>query len=125
MEKAVGMGQWTQAEQFLTPDFYYRVGARTATRGIPAFRAYMEVQFSVVDWLGHTTHLEALTSSPENGDTVIIEVTSHFRRKSDQVEFDLPCTDIYRFDGDRVCDWRVYSDIQVLGLPNEEENADE
>ena len=115
METTIGQGHWDKAGQYLASDLYYRVGARPPTRGIPAFRSYMELQFSVVDWLGHTTHLEAFC---DHENAVVVEVTSRFRRKSNGTEFDLPCADIYRFDqDDRICDWRVFSDIQLLGLP--------
>ena len=121
METTVGQGRWGQAGDFLASNLSYRVGARPPTYGVDAFRQYMELQFSVVDWIGHTTHLEALS---QDQDAVIIEVTSHFRRKVDGVDFDLPCCDIYRFDGDdKICDWRVYSDIQLLGLPDVEESG--
>ena len=115
MEKTVGQGNWSKAEEYLSPQLKYRVGARPILTGVPAFRQYMELQASVVDWIGHTTHLEAM-----EGDAVVIEVTSHFKRRSDQHEFDLPCCDIYRFDKEeRIYDWKVFADIQLLGLLND------
>ena len=45
---------------------------------------------------------------------VIVEVDSHFMRLADQASITLPCTDIYRMNGLRIEDWRVYADISIF-----------
>ncbi|MEO0998118.1 MAG: hypothetical protein AAFX58_11435 [Pseudomonadota bacterium] len=48
------------------------------------------------------------------GNTVVIEVDSHFTRLADSAKLVVPCTDIYTFAGERIADWRVYADTSVF-----------
>lgn len=113
MEHLLGAGDWAAGAEFFTPDVTYRVGARSPVTGIDGIRAYMEGQAAQVHWTGHTLCWQA---EDDATDTAVIEVISHFKRVADGAVIDLPCTDIYRFDGARIRDWRVYADIAVLGL---------
>lgn len=113
MEHLLGAGDWETAAQFFTPDVSYRVGARPPVTGLEGIRAYMEEQSAHIRWTGHTLCWQ---TEDDTTDTAIIEVISHFQRVADGTAIDLPCTDIYRFDGDRIRDWRVYADIAVLGI---------
>ncbi|MBM7069560.1 nuclear transport factor 2 family protein [Actibacterium sp. 188UL27-1] len=113
MEHLLGAGDWETGAQFFTPDVRYRVGAREPVAGIDGIRRYMESQAARIRWTGHTLCWQAEDDATQ---TAVIEVISHFQRVADDAPIDLPCTDIYRFDGDRICDWRVYADIAILGV---------
>lgn len=110
LEALVGAGNWGRAAALLSPEaeggFTYRCAALAARSGVDGLRAHMEEQGRLVRWEGHDVHLEI-----DRGDLVIIEVTSRFLRLADGAALRVPCTDIWRFRGDRVADWRVYADI--------------
>ncbi|MEM7734870.1 MAG: nuclear transport factor 2 family protein [Deinococcota bacterium] len=105
MEKLVGTKAWSQAEAFFTENVAYRVGARQPVYGLAGIRDYMTWQDQYVRWEGHSPRLML-----EHDNTVIIEVDSHFKRLQDNTAIIVPCTDIYRFEGDKIKDWRVYAD---------------
>ncbi|MEO1100700.1 MAG: nuclear transport factor 2 family protein [Pseudomonadota bacterium] len=109
MERQLGEGNWDAAGEHFTPDVQYHVGAQPPRHGIDGIRNYMARQVQLVRWDGHTPRLML-----ETGDTVIIEVDSHFFRHADETAFILPCTDIYRFDGERIANWRVYADLSAF-----------
>ncbi|MEJ6394045.1 nuclear transport factor 2 family protein [Gymnodinialimonas sp. 2305UL16-5] len=111
MEQAVGSGDWDAARPFLHPQIRYTVGGRPTVTGIAALRDYMEHQLTQVRWVGHEVRMVV-----ETEDTAIIEVVSLFERRSDGAPLRLPCTDIYRFEDDLIADWRVYADLQVIGV---------
>lgn len=112
MERAVGLGHWIEGQKFFTADVAYQVGRRGQYRGIEGIREYMEWQRRFVEWRGHEPRMMIT-----HGDTVIIEIVSFFHRLSDAVDLAIPCTDIYRFDGDRICDWGVYADTATFFAP--------
>ncbi len=118
MERAVGLGQWADGAEFFTTEAMYHVGRRGLYRGIEGIRTYMEWQRRFVEWRGHDPKMMITY-----GDTVIIEVVSLFHRLSDAVDLSIPCTDIYRFDGDRIRDWGVYADTSTFFGPKEAEQS--
>ena len=105
MERHVGLGDWNSAAPFFTENVHYQVAGRGTFSGFDGLRRYMNWQRKLVTWTGHTPQMMI-----EHEGVVIIEVISHFRRLQDGAELAIPCTDIYRFEGDRICDWRVYAD---------------
>ncbi|SLN71381.1 SnoaL-like domain protein [Roseivivax jejudonensis] len=105
MERHVGTGDWGAAADFFTDDAAYHVSGRGSFEGIAGIRRYMEWQRRLVEWTGHAPEMMI-----ERDGIVIIEVMSNFRRLSDGADIVIPCTDIYRFDGERIRDWRVYTD---------------
>ncbi len=109
MEASVGTGNWQAAAGFFTPDVTYRVGHRPPFVGLEGIQEYMSWQNSLVSWDGHD-----LRRKFSRGNTAFFEVDSHFTRHRDGKKIVLPCTDIYTFDGDRIADWRVYSDTSLF-----------
>lgn len=112
MERLIGEGDWPRAGAHFTTDARYQVGALEPYYGIRGIREYMEGQMRIARWEGHTPRLML-----EIDDTVIIEVDSHFHRLSDTKKVTLPCTDIYRFEGMQIADWRVYADLTAFSAP--------
>ena len=112
MEELVGRGNWSAAADYFTPDMFYKVGAREPVYGVEGVRAYMNWQNALVKWQGHTIRLRRCYD-----DVVVIEADSHFMRQSDREAITIPCTDIYRMDGLRIREWRVYADISSFSNP--------
>ncbi|MCG8384746.1 MAG: nuclear transport factor 2 family protein [Cytophagales bacterium] len=109
MEEDVGRSKWDQLNGYFSDDFRYTVANLNTKNGIVGLKEYMQWQNSRVQWKGHEVHLIA-----EKGDALIVEVTSFFFRIADGHDFSMPCTDIYRFRGDKIYDWRVYADISAF-----------
>jgi ketosteroid isomerase-like protein len=105
MEACVGAGDWRGAARYFTADVSYRVGTRTAVRGVDGIRDYMEWQTARVRWDGHDVMMKF-----SRAETAVFEVASHFTRLSDGAQLIVPCTDIYRFRDGLIHDWRVYAD---------------
>ncbi|WP_208347409.1 nuclear transport factor 2 family protein [Pseudaestuariivita rosea] len=109
MEAAVGQGNWDAADEFFTPDVLYRVGHRPPFFGLSGIKDYMTWQNALVRWDGHDLRMKF-----SRGQTAVFEVDSHFTRLKDGAKIVIPCTDIYNFEGDRIADWRVYSDTSLF-----------
>ncbi len=106
MERALVAGDAEAALSYLHADVTYSVGAQEPRRGVAAIIDYARAQARLVRWTGHT-----LRGCWRSDDVLIVEVTSHFTRVAGGKKIDLPCTDIYRFRGGRIADWRVYADM--------------
>ncbi len=106
MEYLVGKQDWAAAADYFTDDVMYKVSAREPVFGLAGIREYMQWQNQLVHWQGHTVRLKV-----NPNDIVIIEVDSHFLRLKDQAAITVPCTDIYRMEGLKIAEWRVYADI--------------
>lgn len=110
MERLLGAGDWDSASAHFTDTVTYKVGAQPVRTGIEGIKSYMNEQSRFARWTGHDPKLML-----ETDETVIIEVDSHFFLLANQQDITLPCTDIYRFDGMKITDWRVYADLSVFG----------
>ncbi len=106
MENDVGLGKWDELDIYFTDDFKYRVANTSERHGVKGLRAYMLWQNTLVQWKGHDIHLIT-----EQENALVVEVTSFFHRLADEKDISIPCTDIYRFRGTQIYDWRVYADI--------------
>ncbi|MEM8967307.1 MAG: nuclear transport factor 2 family protein [Bacteroidota bacterium] len=113
MEQLVGQGDWAAAANYFTPQALYKVADREPVYGITGIEQYMSWQNSLVQWKGHDMKLVV---SQDN--TLVVEVDSFFFRLKDQTNIVVPCTDIYRFEGNKIGDWRVYANISAFGLPS-------
>ncbi|TRX62588.1 nuclear transport factor 2 family protein [Fulvivirga sp. M361] len=106
MEEDVGMKKWDQLAVYFTDDFKYKVANKPVAHGVEGLKQYMLWQNALVLWKGHEIHLVA-----EQDHVLVVEVTSFFQRLADEKVISIPCTDIYRFRGKKIYDWRVYADI--------------
>jgi ketosteroid isomerase-like protein len=106
MERAVASGDRAAVSRHLAEDVAYTVGARPAVHGIDAVMAAIAEQGRRVRWDGHR-----LRGVWTGDGTLVVEVESHFTRVADGRAIPLPCTDIYRFEGGRIRDWRVFADM--------------
>ncbi|WKN40768.1 nuclear transport factor 2 family protein [Tunicatimonas pelagia] len=113
MERLVGQSDWVAAANYFTPQALYKVADREPVYGIEDIEHYMVWQNSLVQWKGHDMKLVV---SQDNA--LVVEVDSFFFRLKDQANIVVPCTDIYRFEGSKINDWRVYANISAFGLPS-------
>lgn len=102
------------ALSYYTDDAYYRYGSFPPVKGRDAIRAST-----------YSSHLDFIAKMSFNilqvwelGDTVIAEMELPHELKDGRTLI-LPCTDIVRFEGDKVKDFRVFIDPSPLFAPAE------
>ena len=112
MEELVGQEQWSDAADHFTDDVLYQVSDADPVFGIDGIRTYMAWQRTKVEWRGHDVKSKIAVD-----DLVVIEVDSLFHRLADGADIVVPCTDVYRMDGERIADWRVYANTSLFSAP--------
>ncbi|MEM9714434.1 MAG: hypothetical protein AAGA17_19585 [Actinomycetota bacterium] len=112
MEERLGTQAWDDAAPFFTDDVRYQVGTRPPVFGLGGIQSSMQWQSGLVEWRGHDVRAKVNLD-----DVVIIEVDSKFLRHADGHDIVIPCTDVYRMQGLRIADWRVYADISAFHGP--------
>ncbi len=112
MEQAVMTNDKARVARYLTETVAYTVGARPTLNGIDAVLAAVAEQGTIARWDGHT-----FVKGWIRDDALVVEVVSHFTRQSDERRISFPCADIYRFQGGRIADWRVYADMSPFHAP--------
>ncbi|WP_244887744.1 nuclear transport factor 2 family protein [Anabaena cylindrica] len=111
MYEALHAENWEEFKTFFTPDLLYKVGANEPVIGPDACCNLLQHIYKV---LKLTTHNSRGTWVVDN--TVILEMDANYVNKMDKRFVQVPCTDIYRFDGDRIYEWRVYPDPSQLNI---------
>ena len=110
MVEALTIEDWESFYPYFTYDVYYKVGANEPVYGPHAAAQFLSSFYTIVKPTQHT-----LRGAWQVGDdTVIIEMDAHYRRLSDGKEITVPCTDVYRFKGDLIKEWRVYPDTSKV-----------
>lgn len=105
MESAAFSGNWDKFKSYLADDVYYKVGNTAEVRGPQAIVDYMTKLLST----GLAINDLQTRSAWETEDVVIIEFNMGGLRMRDKKQVAYPCIDIYRFDGGKIRDWRVYA----------------
>lgn len=105
MESAAFSGNWDKFKSYLADDVYYKVGNTAEGRGPQAIVDYMTKLLST----GLAINDLQTRSAWETEDVVIIEFNMGGLRMRDKKQVAYPCIDIYRFDGGKIRDWRVYA----------------
>jgi alkylhydroperoxidase/carboxymuconolactone decarboxylase family protein YurZ/catechol 2,3-dioxygenase-like lactoylglutathione lyase family enzyme/ketosteroid isomerase-like protein len=111
MYEALHAENWDEFMTFFTPNLLYKVGANDPVIGPEACRDFL---INIYKYLKLTTHNARGTWAIDN--TVILEMDANYVNKVDKRFVQVPCTDIYRFEGDRIYEWRVYPDPSQLNL---------
>jgi alkylhydroperoxidase/carboxymuconolactone decarboxylase family protein YurZ/catechol 2,3-dioxygenase-like lactoylglutathione lyase family enzyme/ketosteroid isomerase-like protein len=112
MVEALTVEDWESFYPYFTYDVYYKVGANEPVYGPHAAAQYLSSFYQIVKPTQH----QVRGAWQMGDDTVIIEMDAHYRRISDGVEITVPCTDVYRFKGDLIREWRVYPDTSKVNL---------
>jgi alkylhydroperoxidase/carboxymuconolactone decarboxylase family protein YurZ/limonene-1,2-epoxide hydrolase/catechol 2,3-dioxygenase-like lactoylglutathione lyase family enzyme len=111
MYEALHAENWEEFKTFFTPDLLYKVGANEPVIGPDACVGFLQYIYKT---LKLTTHNARGTWAV--GNTVILEMDANYVNKVDKKFVQVPCTDIYRFEGDRIYEWRVYPDPSQLNI---------
>src|ERR1043166_744801 len=105
MESAAFTGNWDKFKSYLADDVYYRVGNTAEVRGPQAVVDYLTKSFFPRLAISDLQTRAAW----QDGNTVILELNMVGRRLKDNKDLSYPCIDLFRFDGDKIRDWRVYA----------------
>jgi len=105
MEAAAFTGDWETFKSYQTHDIYYKVGNTAEMRGPQAIVAYMVKLLSTELAINDLQ----IRTAWETEDTVVLELNMKGLRFADNKNVAYPCVDVYRFTGDKISDWRVYS----------------
>ncbi len=103
MQRAAFAKEWTLFKTYFADPIYYRVGNVTERTGPEGVATYLEELPSI----GLTLTSMDVRGSWETDTAVVAEYTMGGTRRDGQTVV-YPCVDIYRFEGDKLIDWRVY-----------------
>jgi ketosteroid isomerase-like protein len=105
MEAAAFAGDWQLFKSFLAEDAYYRVGNTAEARGRQAIVDYLKRMLANDLAISDLQIRQAWETENE----VILELNMQGLRIRDRRNVAYPCVDVYRFEGDKIRDWRVYA----------------
>jgi len=106
METAAAEQNWEKFQSFFTKDVFFQVGLSEGTIGTQEIVDYVKWMFSIVE----PDPPFEFRGTWEMGDTAIIEMDATYIRRIDGKPITFPCVDAFRFDGDKIQEWRVYPD---------------
>jgi limonene-1,2-epoxide hydrolase len=109
MLEELGAENWERLQDYFTSDMLLKVGAAPARFGPRAATDYLRTFYRDLK-----PHDRTIRGSWQNGTTVIIELDAHYRRLRDGRIVTVPCTEVYRFVGNQICEWRMYPDGSEL-----------
>jgi ketosteroid isomerase-like protein len=112
METAGGAGNWDYFKTFFVEDVYFKVGASQEKRGVQAIRDYLTWLFEIAE----PNMPFEFRGTWDLGDVVIIEMDAKYIRRTDGKPVSFPCTDILRFEDNKIREWRVYPDQSELWM---------
>jgi ketosteroid isomerase-like protein len=105
MEAAAFAGDWELFKSFFAEGAYYRVGNTAEVRGRQAIVDYLMRMLANDLAISDLQIREAWETENE----VILELNMKGLRMRDNRNVSYPCVDVYRFEGDKIRDWRVYA----------------
>ncbi|BBD70580.1 ethyl tert-butyl ether degradation EthD [Nostoc commune NIES-4072] len=111
MYAALHAENWDEFMTFFTPNLLYKIGANDPVIGPEACRDLLSHIYKTLKLTTHNTR-----GMWEIGNTIILEMDANYIHKVDKRFVQVPCTDIYRFDGDKIYEWRVYPDASQTGV---------
>ncbi|OUL18130.1 hypothetical protein BV378_37395 [Nostoc sp. RF31YmG] len=111
MYEALHAENWEEFVTFFTPDLLYKIGANDPVIGPEACRDLLTHIYKTLKLTTHNTR-----GIWEIGNTIILEMDANYIHKLDKRFVQVPCVDIYRFNGDKIYEWRVYPDASQTGI---------
>ncbi|AFZ47738.1 protein of unknown function DUF1486 [Cyanobacterium stanieri PCC 7202] len=111
MYAALHAGNWEEFKTFFTPDVLYKIGANEPVIGPDNIAGLLQHIYQTLKLTTHNTR-----GMWEVDNTIILEMDANYVNKKTQKFVQVPCTDIYRFDGDKIFEWRVYPDASQTGV---------
>ncbi|BAZ32408.1 hypothetical protein NIES4074_49130 [Cylindrospermum sp. NIES-4074] len=100
---------WEAFYPYFTEDLFYKVGANDPLHGPKGAAGFLSDFYKIIKPTKHD-----IRGTWQIGNTVIIEMDANYKRVSDGKKITVPCTDIYRFQGDLIKEWRVYPDMSPV-----------
>jgi ketosteroid isomerase-like protein len=111
MYEALHAENWEEFKTFFTDDVLYKIGANDPVIGPDAIAGLLQ---HIYKTLKLTTHNQR--GFWEVGNTIILEMDANYVNKQNKTFVQVPCTDIYRFNGEKIFEWRVYPDASKTGV---------
>jgi len=103
MQAAAFAKDWKAFQSYCADDIYYRVGNVEEVTGPEAVAAYLKDLPS----LGFTITRMDVRGAWETDAVAVAEYTMQGLRHDSGNTVEYPCVDIYRFEGEKISDWRV------------------
>lgn len=98
---------WDKLPDYLTDDLYYQVGSSPAKHGSKAVGEFFQDVFATfARFTGH----QARKVWEEDG-IITIEMDAFYDLVPSGEKITVACCDVYRFEGNKVKEWRVYADM--------------
>jgi hypothetical protein len=104
-ESAALSGNWEEFKKYFAPDVSYRVGNTVELKGPQAIADWLIMMLSTQLAIND---LQVRTAW-ETPDAAILELNMKGLRMLDDQNVAYPCIDVYRFNGDKIQDWKVYA----------------
>jgi limonene-1,2-epoxide hydrolase len=111
MYEALHAENWDEFMTFFTPSLLYKIGANEPVIGPEACRDLLTHIYKTLKLTTHNTR-----GMWEIGNTIVLEMDANYVHKEEKRFVQVPCVDIYRFEGDKIYEWRVYPDASKTGV---------
>lgn len=111
MYEALHAENWEEFMTFFTPNLLYKIGANDPVIGPEACRDLLTHIYKTLKLTTHNTR-----GMWEIGNTIVLEMDANYVHKEEKRFVQVPCVDIYRFEGDKIYEWRVYPDASKTGV---------
>lgn len=111
MYEALHAENWDEFMTFFTPNLLYKIGANDPVIGPEACRDLLTHIYKTLKLTTHNTR-----GMWEIGNTIVLEMDANYVHKEEKRFVQVPCVDIYRFEGDKIYEWRVYPDASKTGV---------
>jgi ketosteroid isomerase-like protein len=111
---AIASGNSEAAKSHLTENAMMRVGNRSEVTGAQAVMDTLRNLFTKELRPAGATFIEVWETDPK---TLVVEMTVKATRPSDGSSVEYPCVETYRFEGDKIREWRIYPLVGTLLAP--------
>ena len=112
MYAALHKEDWETFKTFFTDSVLYKIGANDPVVGPNNIAGMLSEIYKTLKLTSHNQRGFWVV----DGNTVILEMDANYVNKKQEKFVQVPCTDIYRFEGDKIFEWRVYPDASRTGL---------
>lgn len=112
MYAALHKEDWETFKTFFTDSVLYKIGANDPVIGPNNIAGMLTEIYKTLKLTSHNQRGFWVV----DGNTVILEMDANYVNKKLEQFVQVPCTDIYRFEGDKIFEWRVYPDASRTGL---------
>jgi hypothetical protein len=108
---AIASGKLDAAKSYLADNAMIRVGNRNEVTGAQAVMDTLRDLFTRELRPTGATITGVWETDPK---TLVVEMTVQATRPSDRSSVEYPCAETYRFEGDKIKEWRIYPIVTTL-----------